>query len=198
MVRFNDHVANFKEEEAKNFDSFKAKFDGLEKDDLIKGIYGFMFENTLKRYEKAVDIDVAGRAVSGATAAQRGGVRVSSGMQRFFINLGTMDGVNSGDLLKFIAQSAGINGREIGRIDTKEKFAFLEVDSAHTDAVMNLKGEMFGTRRVSIELAEAPTNSGLYGGARPSGGYRGGNGGGRSGGYRGNGGRGGDSRGSRY
>lgn len=197
MVRFNDHVANFKEEEAKNFESFKAKFDGLEKDDLIKGIYGFMFENTLKRYEKAVDIDVAGRAVGGATAAQRGGVRVSSGMQRFFINLGTMDGVNSGDLLKFIAQSAGINGREIGRIDTKEKFAFLEVDSAHTDAIMNLKGEMFGTRRVSIELAEAPTNSGLYGGARPSGGgYRGGSGGGRSGGYRGNGG--GRSGGSRY
>jgi ATP-dependent RNA helicase DeaD len=185
MVRFNDHVTNFKEDEAKNFDSFKAKFDGLEKDDLIKGIYGFMFENTLKRYEKAVDIDVAGRAVGGV-GTERKAVRVTSGMQRFFINLGTMDGVNSGDLLKFIAQSAGINGREIGRIDTKEKFAFLEADSAHTDAIMNLKGEMFGNRRVSVELAEAPSNSGLYGGARPSGGggYRGGNGGGRSGGGR--------------
>jgi len=183
MVRFNDHVTNFKEGEAKNFDSFKAKFDGLEKDDLIKGIYGFMFENTLKRYEKAVDIDVAGRAV-GAVGTERKAVRVTSGMQRFFINLGTMDGVNSGDLLKFIAQSAGINGREIGRIDTKEKFAFLEADSAHTDAIMNLKGEMFGNRRVSVELAEAPSNSGLYGGARPSGGggYRGGNGGSRGGG----------------
>jgi ATP-dependent RNA helicase DeaD len=185
MVRFNDHVTNFKEDEAKNFDSFKAKFDDLEKDDLIKGIYGFMFENTLKRYEKAVDIDVAGRAVGGV-GTERKAVRVTSGMQRFFINLGTMDGVNSGDLLKFIAQSAGINGREIGRIDTKEKFAFLEADSAHTDAIMNLKGEMFGNRRVSVELAEAPSNSGLYGGARPSGGggYRGGNGGGRSGGGR--------------
>ena len=179
MVRFTDHVSNFKGEEAKNFDSFKAKFDSLDKDDLIKGIYGFMFENTLKRYEKAVDIDVAPR---GQGPVERNAVRVTSGMQRFFINLGTMDGINSGDLLKFVAQCAGINGREIGRIDTKEKFAFLEADSAHTDAIMRLKGEMFGNRRVSVELAEAPAHgSGFGGGGRSGGGYRGGNGG-RSGG----------------
>jgi ATP-dependent RNA helicase DeaD len=194
MVRFNDHVSNFKGEEAKNFDAFKAKFDELSKEDLVKGIYGFMFENTLKRYEKAVDIDVAPR---GSGPIERNAVRVTSGMQRFFINLGTMDGVNSGDLLKFVAQCAGINGREIGRIDTKEKFAFLEADSAHTDAIMKLKGEMFGNRRVSVELAEAPAHgSGFGGGGRSGGGYRGGNGG-RSGG-RSFGGRSGGDRGGRY
>jgi ATP-dependent RNA helicase DeaD len=174
MVRFTDHVSNFKDEEAMHFDSFKTKFDALDKADLIKGIYGFMFENTLKRYQKAQDIDVAARPQGG----ERGGVRVTSGMQRFFINLGTMDGVSSGDLLKFVAQAAGINGKEIGRIDTKEKFAFIEANSVFTDAIMNLKGEMFGNRRVSIELAEAPSN---FGGGRPS--YSGGRGGGsRSGG----------------
>jgi ATP-dependent RNA helicase DeaD len=180
MVRFTDHVANFKDEEAMHFDSFKSKFDGLDKDDLIKGIYGFMFENTLKRYQKAVDIDVAPR---GQGPAGDRGVRVSSGMQRFFINLGTMDGVNSGELLKFVASAAGINGRDIGRIDTKEKFAFIEANSAHTDAIMNLKGEMYGNRRVSIELAEAPSFGGRSGGARSGGGnYRGG--GNRGGGFR--------------
>jgi ATP-dependent RNA helicase DeaD len=179
MVRFTDHVANFKDEEAMHFDSFKSKFDTLNKDDLIKGIYGFMFENTLKRYQKAQEIDIAARPQGDR------GVRVSTGMQRFFINLGKMDGVTSGDLLKFVAQVAGINGRDIGRIDTKEKFAFIEANSMHTDAIMNLKGEMFGNRRVSIELAEAPSNA-FGGGARSGGGYRG-NGGGRSGGgFRGN------------
>ena len=171
MVRFTDHVSNFKDEEALHFDSFKTKFDSLDKEDLIKGIYGFMFENTLKRYQKAIDIDVAPRG--SAPTGERGGVRVTSGMQRFFINLGTMDGVSSGDLLKFVAQAAGINGREIGRIDTKEKFAFIEANSVYTDSIMKLKGEMFGNRRVSVELAEAPS---VFGGGRPS--Y----GGGRSGG----------------
>jgi ATP-dependent RNA helicase DeaD len=177
MVRFNDNVANFKDEETLHFDAFKAKFDALEKEDLIKGIYGFMFENTLKRYQKATEIDVAPR---GQGPQGERGVRVQSGMQRFFINLGTMDGVNSGELLKFVASAAGISGRDIGKIDTKEKFAFIEANSMHTDAIMNLKGEMYGNRRVSIELAEAPA----FGG-RSGGGYRGNGGGNRGGGFRG-------------
>ena len=169
-----------------HYDAFKAKFDSLDKEDIIKGIYGFMFENTLKRYQKAQEIDVAPR---GQERPQ--GVRVQTGMQRFFINLGTMDGANPGELLKFVSNSTGISGRNLGRIESKEKFAFIEAPAEFTDAMMNLKGEMFGTRRVSIELATAPT-----GGAGAGRGF----GGGSS--YRGN--RGGDrggrgfSRGSRY
>lgn len=175
MVRFTDHVANFKDEEAMHFDSFKAKFETLDKDDLIKGIYGFMFENTLKRYQKAQEIDVAPR---GQGQERTQGARVASGMQRFFINLGKMDGVTSGELLKFIAQSAGISGRDIGRIDTKEKFAFIEAESSHTDAIMNIKGAMYGNRKVSIELATAPAGGGNFRGGN---GYSGGRGSNRGG-----------------
>lgn len=170
LKRFTDHIGSFHDEDVLHFDTFKAKFEELEKEDIIKGIYGFMFENTLKRYQKAQEIDVANRPMG-----ERGGVRATSGMQRFFINLGTMDGATPGDLLKFVAQAAGISGRDIGRIDTKEKFAFIEAPVHMTDAIMGLKGEMFGNRRVSIELAALPVGG-------SGGGYRGGNGGG---GYRG-------------
>ena len=178
MDSFKDLVSNFKDEEVLHYDSFKAKFDDMAKEDLVKGIYGFMFENTLKRYQKAQDIDVASRP------AGQQGVRATTGMQRFFINLGTMDGATPGDLIKFVSQATGIAGRDIGRIDTKEKFAFLEAPVQHTDAIMNLKGEMYGTRRVSIELATAPTGGGGYGGGSRGGyggGSRGGSGGGRGG-----------------
>jgi ATP-dependent RNA helicase DeaD len=174
MVRFTDHIASFHDEEVLHYDSFKSKFENLEKEEIIKGIYGFMFENTLKRYQKAQEIDVAPRGQGDRPQ----GVRVSSGVQRFFINLGTMDGANPGELLKFVANMAGISGREIGRIDTKEKFAFIEAPAHLTDAIMGLKGEMFGTRRVSIELATAPAGGGQRGGVS-----RGGGRGGRSGGY---------------
>jgi ATP-dependent RNA helicase DeaD len=100
-------------------------------------------------------------------------------MQRFFINLGTMDGANSGELLKFVANATGVSGRDIGRIETKEKFAFLEAPAHLTDTIMGIKGEMFGSRRVSIELATAPTGGRAFGGG---GGYRGGSRGGSSGG----------------
>jgi ATP-dependent RNA helicase DeaD len=187
LKRFTDHISSFHDEEVLHYDAFKAKFDELDKEDIIKGIYGFMFENTLKRYQKAQEIDVAPR---GQDRPQ--GVRVQTGMQRFFINLGTMDGANPGELLKFVSNSTGISGRNIGRIETKEKFAFIEAPSEFTDAIMNLKGEMFGSRRVSIELATAPA-----GGA---GGARGFGGGGFRGGPRGGGDRGGRSygRGNRF
>ncbi|HXH32484.1 MAG TPA: DEAD/DEAH box helicase [Bacteriovoracaceae bacterium] len=172
MTRFTDLIKAFKDEEVLHYDSFKAKFANIEKEELVKGIYGFMFENTLKRYQKAQEIDVASRS-----GGDRGGVRATAGMQRFFINLGTMDGATSGDLIKFISEATGVPGRDIGRIETKEKFAFLEAPVQATDAIMGLKGEMFGNRRVSIELATAPIG---YGGGSRSGGG--------GGGYRGRGG----------
>jgi ATP-dependent RNA helicase DeaD len=178
LKRFTDHIASFQDEEVLHYDTFKAKFNELEKEDIIKGIYGFMFENTLKRYQKAQEIDVAPRG----QGERPQGVRVTSGMQRFFINLGTMDGANAGELLKFISTTAGVAGRDIGRIDSKEKFAFLEAPAHLTDAIMGLKGEMFGSRRVSIELATAPVGGAGRGFGGGGGGYRGGSRGGDRGG----------------
>ena len=168
MVRFTDYISSFHDEEVLHFESFREKFDSLEKEDVIKGLYGFMFENTLKRYQKAQEIDVAAK---GKDRPQ--GVRVTNGMQRFFINLGTMDGATPGDLIKFVSNVAGISGRDIGRIDTKEKFAFIEAPAHLTDTILGLKGEMFGNRRVSIELSSTPAPTGGRGG-RFSGSSRGG------------------------
>lgn len=188
LKRFTDHIESFHDEDVLHYDTFKAKFDELSKEDIVKGIYGFMFENTLKRYQKAQEIDVAPRGQGGE---RQQGARVQTGMQRFFINLGTMDGANAGELLKFVSNASGVAGRNIGRIETKEKFAFLEASSEFTDAIMNIKGEMFGNRRVSIELATAPAGGGgggrgFGGGGGYRGGSRGGDRGGRSGGgYRG-------------
>ena len=134
-----------------------------------------MFENTLKRYQKAQEIDITPKNQFDRPQ----GTRVSGGMQKFFINLGTMDGANAGELLKFVSNAAGVAGRNIGKIDAKEKFSFLEVSSEFTDAVLAMKGEMWNNRRVSIELASpAPIGNGGggrggFGGNRGGGGYRG-------------------------
>jgi len=87
-----------------------------------------------------------------------------------------------GDLIKFVSNAAGISGRDIGRIETKEKFAFIEAAAHLTDSILGLKGEMYGNRRVSIELSTAPTPQASRGG-RFGGGNRGGRSGGRGYGY---------------
>ncbi len=186
MTKFTENIASFHDEQVMHFDAFKEKFNELSKEDIVKGIYGFMFENTLKRYQKAQDIDLAAPRERGTA------VRATTGMQKFFINLGTMDGATSGDLIKFVSQVAGINSRDIGRIDAKEKFAFIEAAVQHTDAMLKLKGELYGNRRVAIELASAPTFNG-----GPDRGARGFSGGRSGGGFRGRSG-GGAPRGNRY
>jgi hypothetical protein len=105
-----------------------------------------------------------------------------------------MDGADSGELLKFVASALGVSGRDIGRIEAKEKFAFIEAPAHLTDTIMGLKGEMFGNRRVSIELATAPggsSSSRAFGGG---GNFRGGRSGGSDRGGRSYG----STRGSRF
>lgn len=182
MANFSEMVSKFQAEGNENFEMFKAKFAELSNEDLLKGVYSYVFETTLKRYQKSIDIDLAARG-----PRQEGTRAVNSqGMQRFFINLGQMDGMGPGELIKFVASATGISGREIGRIDSKEKFAFIEVDAKHTDTMLALKTETVGNRRVSIELASAPVRDGGgrgFGGGGDRGGRSGGFGGGRSGGF---------------
>lgn len=181
MTNFSDLIAKFSAE-GESFDMFKDKFKDLSNDDLLKGVYSYLFETTLKRYQKSIEIDLAARPARGEVTRSVN----AQGMQRFFINLGQMDGMGPGELIKFVATATGISGREIGRIDSKEKFAFIEVDAKHTDTMLALKAETVGNRRVSVELASAPAREdrgGRSGGGRgfSRGGDRGGFGGNRGG-----------------
>lgn len=75
-------------------------------------------------------------------------------MVRLFINLGRKDNIQVSDLVKFISTTAGIKGKEIGRVDMLEKFSFFEVPKNQLEDVMtNLVGESLKGRRVNIEVA---------------------------------------------
>lgn len=80
--------------------------------------------------------------------------KIDGDMVRLFINLGRKDNIQVSDLVKFIASTTGIKGKEIGRVDMLEKFSFFEVPKKHLDDVMtNLVGESLKGRRVNIEVA---------------------------------------------
>lgn len=80
--------------------------------------------------------------------------KIDGDMVRLFINLGRKDNIQVSDLVKFIASTTGIKGKEIGRVDMLEKFSFFEVPKKHLDDVMtHLVGESLKGRRVNIEVA---------------------------------------------
>jgi len=80
--------------------------------------------------------------------------KIDGDMVRLFINLGRKDNIQVSDLVKFIAATSGIKGKEIGRVDMLDKFSFFEIPKNRLDDVMtSLIGESLKGRRVNIEVA---------------------------------------------
>jgi ATP-dependent RNA helicase DeaD len=59
-----------------------------------------------------------------AERAPRGGGK--SEYTRLFINLGSVDEFNRGDLLGYICNNTKISGRTVGKIDVKGVYSFLK------------------------------------------------------------------------
>jgi len=75
-------------------------------------------------------------------------------MTRLFINVGREDGVRPADLVGAIANEAGLEGRAIGAIDIYDRFAFVEVPSAESAAVIGALGRTsIRGRRVKVSIA---------------------------------------------
>ena len=159
------------------------EFADMSKEEIIKRFASLEFNRFLDYYKNAPDLN--------ATADDRGrdndrGPRDAgnSDYTRLFINLGSVDDFNRGDLLGYICNNSGISGRNVGKIDMKGVFSFFEVENDQVEKVMTgFKSVDFHGREVKIEVS---------GEAASSGERRGGSGGGRSersggGGYQGGG-----------
>jgi ATP-dependent RNA helicase DeaD len=79
---------------------------------------------------------------------------------RLFINLGSVDEFNRGDLLGYICNNSKISGRTVGKIDVKGVYSFFEVSNGDVDQVVNnFKGVEFKGREVRIEISGEGTST---------------------------------------
>lgn len=89
--------------------------------------------------------------------------KIEGDMVRLFINLGHKDNITVSDLVKFVAQTSGMKGKAIGRIDMLEKFSFFEVPKYYLeDVILNLSGESLKGRRINIEIANKKQGTRQY------------------------------------
>lgn len=170
------------------------EFKDLSKEDLVKRFASIEFNRFLDYYKNAPDLNAPveeGRSERGERSGRDFGGK--SEYTRLFINLGSVDEFNRGELLGYICNNAKISGRIVGKIDVKGVYSFFEVPHADTEKVMeSFKGVEFKGREVRIEVSGEGTSS-SRGGDRRDGGYRGGDrregvyrgGDRREGGYRG-------------
>lgn len=73
---------------------------------------------------------------------------------RLFITAGTMDHIDKKQISDFFVKKAKIKRDDIGSIDIKRKFTFVNIDSKHIKKVINnCHKEKINKRRISIEVA---------------------------------------------
>lgn len=167
------------------------EFKDFSKEDFIKRFASIEFNRFLDYYKNAPDLNASFEEGRRDERSDRGD-RASGGKSaytRLFINLGSVDEFNRGDLLGYICSTTKISGRSVGKIDVKGVYSFFEVPHEDVEKVMSsYKDIEFKGRPVRIEVSGEGTSdnrsSGYRGGDRREGGYRGG-GERREGGYRG-------------
>src|ERR1700753_1330649 len=157
------------------------EFKDLSKEDIIKRFASLEFNRFLDYYENAPDLNAPvddRRSFEGERSGNRFDDRFprsggKSEYTRLFINLGSVDEFNRGDLLGYICNNSKISGRTVGKIDVKGVYSFFEVPHDDVEKVMSsFKGIDFKGREVRIEVSgEGTSSSRSGGGERREGGY---------------------------
>jgi ATP-dependent RNA helicase DeaD len=177
--KFATSITEFSEE-GDSFDKFKTRFEETSKEDVMKGLYSFIFEQSLGRYKKArnVDVDLTARRER-SDRGERGerstsGSGAQSGYERYHITIGRVKGLEPGGLIKFVANSLDLKGSEVGKISILDDFSFFELPDTYSDKVLSLGKQTYEGESFSIQVAKArenrPSRSRTGGGGSRSGG----------------------------
>lgn len=167
------------------------EFEDLSKEEVIKKFVSAEFNRFIEYYNRAGDLNAKSddrgdrdRRDRGGRDRDRGRRRDDENKTRFFVNLGKMDGLNPGGLLRVVCDSTGLKSNKLGRIDILKSFSFFEADNDLADIILDkVNGADYEGSRLKVEITKKKS-SGVH--KRGGGGdrRRGGSGGRRSGGDR--------------
>ncbi len=130
----------------------------LSKEDLIQKFVSLEFNRFLSYYQGATDLNLR------EGERDRGPER-SGNFERFFVSLGELDDFDKQNMLRFI-NSLKLGRIEIGRIEIKRSFSFVEVESAMAEEFMEkVNSYVLDGRQLKAEAA-GPRQGGGGGGER--------------------------------
>ena len=141
-------------------------FEFMDKEDVIKKMVSMEFGRFLAYYADAPEIENPAEKRKEAkkgggkdrpqAQGKRGGAprKAEAGYRRLFINLGKTDGFYPGEVMQFINRH--VKGRqEVGHIDLKDKFSYIEVPERDARRVMAaIDGTVYKGRAVRCNDAD--------------------------------------------
>ena len=159
LTQVEDAIENFSEEDG-NFEEFKAKFSDKSAEEILKGLYSFIFEQSLKRYKKARSIDLEPRNTKATRDGRRSSGGAQSGYERFHITLGRQSGLGVPDLIRLVSKKFSIKGAELGKITVMNDFSFFELPTKYQDKVLVNNGETWNGESFKIQVAKGKSSGG--------------------------------------
>lgn len=127
----------------------------LSQQELIQRFVSVEFNRFLDYYQNAADLNMK---TNNATPRPARTKRLSDqDTQSFFINIGRMDNIREGAIVRLICDNAGIRSNKIGQIALKREFSFFDVDKRVAHKVLKaLKGAKLDERKIEIRYADKP------------------------------------------
>jgi len=127
----------------------------FDREELILRFMAAGFNRFLEDYGEAGDINAVVRPSKVGLSGKNRKVRLDApDARRFFINVGRLDKINEGAIVRLVCDQSGIRSHQIGRIELKREFSFFEVARGAADKVRrSLKNVQFDGRRVQVRDA---------------------------------------------
>ena len=146
----------------------------LDREELIKRMVSMEFNRFIEYYRNAPDLNVdLAHAGKKSRDGADGGESYRSKTPRLFINLGSVDGFEKGSMLQYVSEICRIPKPEIGRIDIKGVYSFIELPEEKLKPAMEaFVGEAYRGRTVRTELSGEQGSGRKYGGGSSGGGYK--------------------------
>ena len=110
-----------------------SKFEGLDKEDLLKRLITTQLDH-LMISDDGSDLNESSGSSSGSDdrSRSRGG---SSDFHRYFINIGSIDGMTKADLAHYIADTSNIDRKHIGDISLQKTCSYFDVDGTQDNGI---------------------------------------------------------------
>jgi len=125
----------------------------LDSSSLIRRFVSAEFNRFLDYYRGAEDINV--QVKKRKTKADKTEHRLPGNTQRFFLNVGRLDKLKEGAIVRLVCDKSGISSRKLGQIDLKREFSFFDVEKSVAKKVLkSLKGVTLDGRKIHVKFAE--------------------------------------------
>lgn len=128
----------------------KEELSELTKDELIEKLVAHRLSDIMTDHTNAPDLN----RKPGDNGQQSYG-RDDERFSTVFMSLGKLDNFEKGTLLRFICDNAGVTGEQIGRIDIKREFSFVDVAKEQANQVASeLTGMKINGRSIKADISQ--------------------------------------------